>query len=166
MFYGCWWLAFDLPMVELLGLEPTDNHNGRSNTDQQQPEPKKKGKKAIIRWIFFQFLILGVAGGSYYTSLLEAPLQYLQNISFFHIIFHQSFVESTYRFYLSADFFIVFKCISAWDLLSIQNWDCDKIFLFWILWVGKLQIPTLRKISIPCCCWLIVNKVWNKMAVW
>ena len=41
---GCWWLALDLHMVGLLGLEPTDNHNGRFNTNQQQPEPKREGK--------------------------------------------------------------------------------------------------------------------------
>ena len=133
MLSGCWWLTFDLPMVELLGLEPTDNHNGRSNTDQQQPEPKKKGKKAIIRWIFFQFLILGVAGGSYYTSLLEAPLQYLQNICCFSYNFSTIKVRwSWYRFYLSADFFIILKCTSAWDVLSIQNWDCDRKYFFFI----------------------------------
>ena len=36
----CYWLALDLHMVGLLGLEPTDNHNGRSDVNQQQPEPK------------------------------------------------------------------------------------------------------------------------------
>ena len=39
---GCWWLALDLHMVGLLGLEPTDNHNGRSDVNQQQPEPKSQ----------------------------------------------------------------------------------------------------------------------------
>ena len=68
-------------MVGLLGLEPTDNHNGRSNVKQQQPEPKREGKghsdQNII--IIFLILILGGAGGRNYTSWLKCHPQHLQN---------------------------------------------------------------------------------------
>ena len=76
---------------------------------------------------------------------------------------------SPYGFNLSAVFVIIFRCTSAWDLLSVQNCDCDwyllKIQINMIM-RGKLKVVHQRKCYNHSHWKYVVHQYWSSTYCW